>query len=296
MSKRKRTSKKRERIPVIDTLIDLAGAATLDYLAAKRRQKYGSKRGNKIDPYEATGIAMGLGMINDTEDIIKLGGVLGAMGAFDDDKDLPINTAAYMAPRDNRYAWRLNCEDGSAYGIAPEDYETRDEYNDALRREKYAWRDFCEDGTDYGISPDDYETEEEYDEALEEARNLSDNPEENLCRDVDNPVLSAQPMVDNVMDCSFSGIPQEPIPTESADPYADDDFHVYVYCLVELIGTGGRQYYRTEDRTLKKGEAVFVPDVLSGAKQEGIIRLVEHHMRFSVPQPVDKTPEIIGRV
>lgn len=37
MSKKKR-SKKRERIPVIDTLIDLAGAMTLDYLAAKRRQ------------------------------------------------------------------------------------------------------------------------------------------------------------------------------------------------------------------------------------------------------------------
>ena len=33
MSKNKR-SKKRERIPVIDTLIDLAGAMTLDYLAA----------------------------------------------------------------------------------------------------------------------------------------------------------------------------------------------------------------------------------------------------------------------
>ena len=42
MSKKKR-SKKRERIPVIDTLIDLAGAMTLDYLAAKRRQKYGTK-------------------------------------------------------------------------------------------------------------------------------------------------------------------------------------------------------------------------------------------------------------
>ena len=40
-----------------------------------------------------------------------------------------------MAPRDNRYAWRLNCEDGSAYGIDPNDYETRDEYNEALSRE-----------------------------------------------------------------------------------------------------------------------------------------------------------------
>lgn len=33
---------------------------------------------------------------------------------------------------DNQYAWRLNCEDGSKYGIYPEDYETRDEYNMAI--------------------------------------------------------------------------------------------------------------------------------------------------------------------
>ena len=57
MSKKK-WSKKRERIPVIDTLIDLAGAMTLDYLAAKRRQKNGTKRSKKIDPYAATGAAM----------------------------------------------------------------------------------------------------------------------------------------------------------------------------------------------------------------------------------------------
>ena len=76
MSKKKR-SKKRERIPVIDTLIDLAGAMTLDYLAAKRRQKYGTKHSKKIDPYAATGAAMGMGLIKDTDDLIKFGGVLG---------------------------------------------------------------------------------------------------------------------------------------------------------------------------------------------------------------------------
>ena len=165
MSKKKR-SKKRERIPVIDTLIDLAGAMTLDYLAAKRRQENGTKRSKKIDPYAATGAAMGMGLIKDTDDIIKFGGVLGAMGAFDSDDDLPISTAAYMAPRDNRYAWRLNCEDGSAYGIDPNNYETREEYNEALSREKHRWRDYCEEDSDYGISPEDYETEEEYNAAI----------------------------------------------------------------------------------------------------------------------------------
>ena len=44
----------------------------------------------------------------------------------------------YFKTLDNQYAWRLNCEDGSAYGIKPEDYKTRDAYNEALRREKAA--------------------------------------------------------------------------------------------------------------------------------------------------------------
>ena len=37
---------------------------------------------------------------------------------------------------DNRYAWRLNCASGIEYGIFPEDYETRDEYNEALELAK----------------------------------------------------------------------------------------------------------------------------------------------------------------
>ncbi len=33
----------------------------------------------------------------------------------------------------------------------------------------YSWRQFCEDGFDVGVFPEDFETEEEYEEALEEA-------------------------------------------------------------------------------------------------------------------------------
>lgn len=42
----------------------------------------------KIDPYAAAGIAFGLGKRNNTEDILALGGVLGAIGAFDDDPNV----------------------------------------------------------------------------------------------------------------------------------------------------------------------------------------------------------------
>ena len=79
------------------------------------------------------------------------------------------------------------------------------------------------------------------------------------------------------------------------DPFEADDFHVYVYCIVELKCSGEKRFYRTEDRTLKKGDAVLVPDPFSGKNHEGIICSIEHHMRFSVPQPVKETLEIIAR-
>ena len=33
-----------------------------------------------------------------------------------------------------------------------------------------SWRDFCEDGSEFDLDPEDYETEDEYNEALEEAQ------------------------------------------------------------------------------------------------------------------------------
>ena len=61
------------------------------------------------------------------------------------------------------------CEDGIEYGIDPEDYETEDDYMDALNKEKNEWRFTCEDGSEYGVDPEDYDTEEEYMDALEDA-------------------------------------------------------------------------------------------------------------------------------
>ncbi len=68
------------------------------------------------------------------------------------------------------HSWRQFCEDGSEYGIDPEDYETEEDYNEALEEAKHAWRDIAEDGFEFGIDPEDYETEQEYNEALEEAK------------------------------------------------------------------------------------------------------------------------------
>lgn len=247
MAKRKKKSSKRERIPVIDFLIDMAAAATMDYIAYKRRQKRGGRRSNKIDPYEATGIAMGLGMIDDTEDLIKFGGTLGMMGAFDPDEPDEVYQNSYVgshednpfyAPKNNKYAWRLNCEDGSEYGISPEDFETRDEYHKALHREKYAWREWREDGTDFGVDPDDFETEGEYEEALEEAKQAADETEDeddlfveadNFSVDEDADVIEDE-IVSTVAPSVEDAALDNCIQHDCEDQFLDDDFHVFIYC------------------------------------------------------------------
>lgn len=88
----------------------------------------------------------------------------------DADDDFSLDEDLDIIPSKD-YSWRSYCEDGTEFCIFPEDYETEEEYEEALNKAKYAWRDTCEDGSDYGLIPEDYETEEEYSEALDEARN-----------------------------------------------------------------------------------------------------------------------------
>lgn len=75
-----------------------------------------------------------------------------------------------LAEAKQKVAWRKTCEDGSDVFIDPEDYDTEDEYNEALEEARDAWRDTCEDGSEYGLDPDDFDTEDEYNEALEKAQ------------------------------------------------------------------------------------------------------------------------------
>ena len=41
---------------------------------------------------------------------------------------------------------------------------------DLIPSKDYSWRSYCEDGSEFCIFPEDYETEEEYEQALEEAK------------------------------------------------------------------------------------------------------------------------------
>ena len=53
--------------------------------------------------------------------------------SLDDDLDLDL-----IPSKD--YSWRSYCEDGSEFCVFPEDYETEEEYEEALNDAKYAWR------------------------------------------------------------------------------------------------------------------------------------------------------------
>lgn len=44
-----------------------------------------------------------------------------------------IDVSAKVVPK---YTWRLHCEDGTQYGLSPLDYETADEYDEALQSAK----------------------------------------------------------------------------------------------------------------------------------------------------------------
>ena len=68
-------------------------------------------------------------------------------------------------------SWRDTVEEGYEYDIDPEDYDSEDDYLEALDEAKYGWRDNYEWDVDLDVDPEDYETEDEYLEALEEAKN-----------------------------------------------------------------------------------------------------------------------------
>ncbi len=80
--------------------------------------------------------------------------------------------------------WRIDCEDGSAFNLDPDDFDTLDEYEEALEEARLSvdWRITCEDGSAYDLDPEDFDTLEEYEEALREAESFI------IVADIDTPI------------------------------------------------------------------------------------------------------------
>lgn len=79
--------------------------------------------------------------------------------------DSPLATTIFPSQ-----SWYDSCDDDFEYDVYPEDYETEEEYNEALEDAKYMWRDTCEDGSAYGLDPWTFDSKKEYEEALASAK------------------------------------------------------------------------------------------------------------------------------
>lgn len=144
MAKRKKRYSAVKYPDPLNTMVDLAGAFAMGAIA-KHQIKKDYRRGQGAESVKAATMVYGMGaMRRGSEGLISLGGLYGVNSAL---RDIERSEAAARRcaqayddwidfppykTNDNRYAWRLNCEDGSAYGVSPLDYETRDAYNRAL--------------------------------------------------------------------------------------------------------------------------------------------------------------------
>ena len=153
MAKRKKRYSASKCPEPLNTMIDIAGAVAMGaYVKHKIKQDY--KKGYGEDSIRAATMVYGHGaMRRGSAGRIALGGLYGINSAIRDIErneeqerfqqtrhHVPVYDSGIDFPpyktNDNRYAWRLNCEDGSMYGVSPQDYETRDAYNRALEMAK----------------------------------------------------------------------------------------------------------------------------------------------------------------
>lgn len=152
MAKRK---KKKTDLEPLNTMIDIAGAVALGAIT-KHQIKKDYKNGHGEEAIKSASTIYGINaMRRGTAGRLALGGLYGVNSAIHDIErkeerkrqqaiqnyqinvrrrtvDDVISTPSYRE-NDNRYAWRLNCEDGRTYGIDPENYETREAYHNAIR-------------------------------------------------------------------------------------------------------------------------------------------------------------------
>ena len=156
MAKKKKYKRKSSKCPEpFNTLIDIAAGVTMGAVADHMEKKYHYSAKGKINPYAVSAMGLASGRMKSTEDVLRTGAFLGAMGSFDVEADVP-SSHSYIPEdpvfrqiretkiNDNRYAWRLNCEDGDAYGVSPYNYETRAAYNEALKAAKAGIEDVVE--------------------------------------------------------------------------------------------------------------------------------------------------------
>lgn len=165
-------------------------------------------------------------------------------------------------------AWRNRVPNGKKYRINVLDYDTEQEYLEALDEARYGWREYYDIEDCNGIDPSQYETEREFKSALKAATSKAEKKtitQENK---------------------------QE---KESGEAEITEDNNVYTYCGV-VFSRGGQAYsYRTEDSSISVGDSVVVPVGRDKTEKNAKVVFVGQYTRYTAPYPVDKTRFIIRK-
>ena len=171
--------------------------------------------------------------------------------------DIEKDNEKYVYTRRN--SWRTTVPDGKEYGISSLEYDSEEEYMEALNEEKYGWREWQEPN-DFGIDINDFETEEEYWAAVEEEEEKRE---------------------------------QERFEKELIE--AAKDKKIYTYCGVSVPKSPRPLSYRTDDETISIGDTVIVPYDRDDREAEGTVVSVGQYLGISAPYPVEKTKMIIRK-
>ncbi|MCQ4023303.1 MULTISPECIES: hypothetical protein [unclassified Ruminococcus] len=171
--------------------------------------------------------------------------------------------------------WRKNVPDGKKYGLDPCDYETEQEYMDALNEEKFSWREDYSGWDTLGVNPDNYETEEAFREAYDVVLNKK--------RSTETEKRKERKLKQNPADCA----------DKASDNCADDN-NIYIFCGVEFPNSSHLYHYRTEDKTIKIGDLVIVP--AGNIETQGRVVCVGQYIGRAAPYPVSKARFIVRKI
>ncbi|MDO4563724.1 MAG: hypothetical protein Q4C12_07830 [Clostridia bacterium] len=159
-------------------------------------------------------------------------------------------------------AWRKTVPDAEKYDLDPCDYDTEQEYLDALNEAKYGWRKWYSNRDNCGLDPNTFETQEAFTGALNARREEKRRKEREERQEQENII----------------------------DPAILNDKTIYTYCGVALPVSSRPYHYITGDTTIKIGDKVIVP--VGDKEAEGTVISVGQYARMAVPFPVERTKRI----
>lgn len=181
----------------------------------------------------------------------------------------------YMETTHEKYAytrrnvWRVNYIDGTEYGVDPLDYESNEDYMEALYDAGYGWRERCAlDAKTYNIDLLTCDNEDEFWALYNKKRDLSIQRKQAIRIRKEQEANRLNKMA-------------------AINDGNDSDTTVYTFYGVNFEKDGRTYHYRSIDN-LSIGDKVIVP--VGKENEDAIARVVsvEHHLCGNAPYPVDK--------